>query len=77
MTRATTAWRLATGAAYGGGGLGLAGAGMLAVLRQQARSARRRVESNNLRGDPPSGERLLRVFATPRTTVVAELGVSR
>src|SRR5687767_9772679 len=29
---------------------------MLAVLRQQARSARRRVESNNLRGDPPSGE---------------------
>ena len=56
VTRATTAWRLATGAAYGGGGLGLAGAGMLAVLRQQARSARRRVESNNLRGDPPSGE---------------------
>src|SRR3954462_15797237 len=56
VTRATTAWRLATGAAYGGGGLGLAGAGVLAVLRQQARSARRRVESNNLRGDPPSGE---------------------
>jgi lysophospholipase L1-like esterase len=56
VTRATTAWRLATGAAYGGGGLGLAGAGVLAVLRQQARSARRRVESSNLRGDPPSGE---------------------
>src|SRR4051812_6261688 len=56
VTRATTAWRLATGAAYGGGGLGLAGAGVLAVLRQQARSARRRVESSNLRLDPPSGE---------------------
>ncbi|MGY1639330.1 SGNH/GDSL hydrolase family protein [Geodermatophilus sp. SYSU D00742] len=56
MTRASTAWRLATGAAYGGGGLGLAGAAMLGLLRAQARSARRRVESRTSKGDPPSGD---------------------
>ncbi|MBB3083198.1 SGNH/GDSL hydrolase family protein [Geodermatophilus sabuli] len=56
MTRASTAWRLATGAAYGGGGLGLAGAAMVALLRAQARSARRRVESRTTQSDPPSGD---------------------
>jgi lysophospholipase L1-like esterase len=56
VTRAGTAWRLATGAAYGGGGLGLAGAAMVALLRAQARSARRRVESRTTKGDPPSGD---------------------
>ncbi|MGY1820400.1 SGNH/GDSL hydrolase family protein [Geodermatophilus sp. SYSU D00079] len=55
MTRAGTAWRLATGAAYGGGGVGLVGAAMVALLRAQARSARRRVESRTTKGDPPSG----------------------
>jgi lysophospholipase L1-like esterase len=56
VTRAGTAWRLATGAAYGGGGVGLAGAAMVALLRAQARSARRRVESRTSKGDPPSGD---------------------
>ncbi|MFW3170512.1 SGNH/GDSL hydrolase family protein [Geodermatophilus sp. CPCC 206100] len=56
MTRASRAWRLATGAAYGGGGLGLAGAGMVAVLRAQARSARRRVEARTSKSEPPSGD---------------------
>ncbi|RFU22819.1 SGNH/GDSL hydrolase family protein [Geodermatophilus marinus] len=55
MTRASTARRLATGAAYGSGGLGLAGAGMVALLRQQARSARRRVEARK-EADPPAGD---------------------
>ncbi len=47
---------MATSAAYGGGGVGLAGAGLLGVLRLQARSARRRVEANSSRKDPPSGD---------------------
>jgi lysophospholipase L1-like esterase len=47
---------MATSAAYGGGGVGLAGAGLLGVLRLQARSARRRVEANSSRQDPPSGD---------------------
>ncbi|MGY1591312.1 SGNH/GDSL hydrolase family protein [Geodermatophilus sp. SYSU D00708] len=55
MTRAGTAWRLATGAAYGGGGLGLAGAGLVALLRTQARAARRKVEARTSKADPPSG----------------------
>ncbi|NEK57789.1 SGNH/GDSL hydrolase family protein [Geodermatophilus sabuli] len=55
MTRTGTARRLATGAVYGSGGLGLAGAGIVALLRAQARSARRRVEARTLQGDPPSG----------------------
>ncbi|MGK5115511.1 MULTISPECIES: SGNH/GDSL hydrolase family protein [unclassified Geodermatophilus] len=56
MTRASRAWRLATGAVYGGGGLGLAGAGAVALLRAQARAARRRVEARTLKSDPPSGD---------------------
>ncbi|MGY1615797.1 SGNH/GDSL hydrolase family protein [Geodermatophilus sp. SYSU D00691] len=55
MTRASVARRLAAGAAYGGGGVGLAGAGLLALLREQARSARRRVEARTAKDDPPSG----------------------
>jgi lysophospholipase L1-like esterase len=56
VTRALTARRLATGAAYGGGGVGLAGAALLALLRGEARSARRRVEARNVKADPPSGD---------------------
>ncbi len=47
---------MATAAAYGGGGAGLAGAGLLALLRLEARSARRRVDAQNLKQDPPSGD---------------------
>ncbi|SNS72791.1 Lysophospholipase L1 [Geodermatophilus pulveris] len=88
MTRATTAWRLATGAAYGGGGLGLAGAGVLAVLRQQARSARRHVESRTVRIPPPGGAGVYGrsgqrgrarpiVFAVLGDSTAAGLGVER
>ncbi|MFC7575785.1 hypothetical protein ACFQX8_27750 [Klenkia terrae] len=56
MTRASRARRLATGAVYGGGGVGLAGAGLVALLRQEARLARNRVSSRAAKGDPPTGE---------------------
>ncbi|MGR7025367.1 SGNH/GDSL hydrolase family protein [Geodermatophilus sp. URMC 62] len=56
MTRAGTARRWAAGAAYGGGGAGLAGAGLFGVLRLQARAARRRVEARTSKQDPPSGD---------------------
>jgi lysophospholipase L1-like esterase len=55
VTRASTARRLATGAAYGGGGISLAGAALLTLLREQARSARRKVEARAAKQDPPSG----------------------
>ncbi len=54
MIRASTARRLATGAAYGGGGVGLAGAILVALLREEARAARRRVDARR-EPDPPSG----------------------
>jgi lysophospholipase L1-like esterase len=56
VTRALTVRRLATGAAYSTGGVGLAGAALVALLRGEARSARRRVESRTVKADPPSGD---------------------
>ena len=56
VTRASTARRLAAGAAYSGGSAGLAGAALLALLREQARSARRKVEARVAKEDPPSGD---------------------
>ena len=56
MTRAATARRLATGAAVGGGGVGLAGAALFALLREEARAARRKVEARTATVDPPSGD---------------------
>lgn len=56
MTRASRARKLATGAVYGGGGVGLAGAGLVALLRQEARLARRAVASRTAKADPPTGE---------------------
>ena len=56
MTRTATARRLATGAAYGGGSVGLAGAALFALLREEARAARRKVEARTTKEDPPSGD---------------------
>jgi lysophospholipase L1-like esterase len=56
VSRATIARRLATGAAYGGGGMGLAGAALVALLREEARAARRKVEARTAKDDPPSGD---------------------
>ncbi|SFL21848.1 SGNH/GDSL hydrolase family protein [Geodermatophilus ruber] len=58
MTRASRARRLATGAAYGGGSVGLAGVAMVALLREQARAARRKVEARTAKADPPTGNGL-------------------
>ncbi len=52
MTIAGRARRLAAG----GGGLGLAGAGLFGVLRLQARAARKRVEVRTSKQDPPTGD---------------------
>ena len=56
MTRAATARRLATGAAYGGGGVALGGAALVALLREEARAARRKVEARTNKDGPPSGD---------------------
>ena len=56
MTRSATARRLATATAYGGGSLGLGFAALVALLREEARAARRKVEANTAKGDPPSGD---------------------
>ncbi|MCW2698612.1 MAG: Lysophospholipase L1-like esterase [Blastococcus sp.] len=55
MARTATARRLATGAAYGGGSVAL-GAALVALLREEARAARRKVEARTSKADPPSGD---------------------
>jgi lysophospholipase L1-like esterase len=55
VTRTATARRLATTAAYGGGSVALGGVALVALLREEARSARRNIESRTKKGDPPSG----------------------
>ncbi|QNG37616.1 SGNH/GDSL hydrolase family protein [Geodermatophilaceae bacterium NBWT11] len=56
MTRASRARKLATAAVYGGGGVGLAGAALVQLLREEARRARRGIESRTAQADPPTGE---------------------
>ncbi|MFL6096179.1 MAG: SGNH/GDSL hydrolase family protein [Blastococcus sp.] len=56
MTRTAAARRLATSAVYGGGSVGLAGAALFALLREEARAARRKVEARTSKEDPPSGD---------------------
>jgi lysophospholipase L1-like esterase len=84
VTRASTARRLAAGAAYGSGGLTLAGAAFVALLREQARSARRKVEARTAKADPPSGDGLYGrgrgkpiVFAVLGDSSAVGLGVER
>jgi lysophospholipase L1-like esterase len=52
VTRASTAYRLAAG----GGGVGLLGAAFVALLREEARWARRKVEARTNKAGPPSGD---------------------
>jgi lysophospholipase L1-like esterase len=56
VTRASNARRLATGAAVSGGGVGLIGAALYALIHEEARSARRKVEARTAKDDPPSGD---------------------
>jgi lysophospholipase L1-like esterase len=72
VNQSYTARRVATGAA---GGVGLAGAALVALLREEARSARRKVEARTAKEDPPSGNGLYgRRRGTP--IVLAVLGDS-
>ena len=53
----TATRRLATATAYGGGSVALGGAALFALLREEARAARRSIESHNLKAvPPPSGD---------------------
>src|SRR4051794_21685298 len=56
MTRASIARRLAAGAVVSGGGAGLIGAAFYALIQEEARSARRKVEARTAKDDPPSGD---------------------
>jgi lysophospholipase L1-like esterase len=56
VSRGTVARRLAAGAAYGGGGASLVGAALVALLRGEARAARRKVEARTAKADPPTGD---------------------
>jgi lysophospholipase L1-like esterase len=56
VTRARIARRLAAGAAVSGGGVGLLGAAFYALLQEEARAARRKVEARTAKDDPPSGD---------------------
>ncbi|MBA2640850.1 MAG: SGNH/GDSL hydrolase family protein [Nocardioidaceae bacterium] len=55
MTRARAARRLATAAAYGGGGLGVLGGALYAVMRGQAAWARRTIGNASGQGPPVDG----------------------
>jgi len=56
VTRTATARRLAAATAYGGGSVALGGAALVALLREEARAARRNIEARTSKGDPPSGD---------------------
>jgi lysophospholipase L1-like esterase len=56
VTRTATARRLALATAYGGGSLALGGVALVALLREEARAARRNIESRTTKSDPPSGD---------------------
>jgi lysophospholipase L1-like esterase len=84
VTRATRARRLATAAAVGGGGVGLGLAGIAALLREEARAARRKVEGRGVKLDPPSGDGVYGhrrgtplVFAVLGDSTAVGLGVER
>jgi lysophospholipase L1-like esterase len=84
MTRALTARRLATGAAVSSGGLGLAFGALFALLKEEARAARRKVEARTAKADPPLGDGIYGrrrgkplVFAVLGDSSAVGLGVTR
>jgi lysophospholipase L1-like esterase len=84
VTRSATARRLATATAYGGGSLGLGFAALVALLREEARAARRKVEARQSKQDPPSGDGVYGsgkgkplVFAVLGDSTAVGLGVER
>ncbi|MBO7937116.1 MULTISPECIES: SGNH/GDSL hydrolase family protein [Streptomyces] len=68
MSRARVARRIAAGAAYGGGGIGLAGAAAVGLLLAEARLARRHVNGNGEQVRVPRAEgRYGRTYDAPGT----------
>lgn len=74
MTRASAARKLATAAAFGGGGLGLIGGSLWGVLDFEARLARRRIGNATVAPPDPSG--LYGAGLSGRTLRLAVLGDS-
>jgi lysophospholipase L1-like esterase len=84
MTRTAMVRRLATATAYGGGSVALGGAALVALLREEARAARRNIEARRSKGDPPSGDGVYGrghgkplVFAVLGDSSAVGLGVER
>ncbi|MFI6039535.1 SGNH/GDSL hydrolase family protein [Streptomyces sp. NPDC051315] len=66
MSRARVARRIAAGAAYGGGGIGLAGAAVVGLLLAEAQLARRHVNGNGAQPRVPQADGLYgRAYAAP------------
>ncbi len=68
MSRARVARRIAAGAAYGGGGIGLAGAAAVGLLLAEVRLARRHVGNGTSNHVPNADGRYGRLYATPGET---------
>ncbi|WP_266384093.1 SGNH/GDSL hydrolase family protein [Streptomyces canus] len=64
MSRARTARRIAAGAAYGGGGIGLVGAAAMGLLLAEVRLARRQVGNGTTPHVPQAEGRYGHVYAT-------------
>jgi lysophospholipase L1-like esterase len=84
VTRTATAKRLATATVYGGGSVALGGVALFALLREEARAARRKVEARTSKDDPPSGDGIYGrgrgkplVFAVLGDSSAVGLGVER
>ncbi|CAM5653301.1 MULTISPECIES: SGNH/GDSL hydrolase family protein [Streptomyces] len=65
MSRARVARRIAAGAAYGGGGIGLAGAAAVGLLLAEVRMARRHVGNGTSNHVPNADGRYGHLYATP------------
>ncbi|MFH9859711.1 SGNH/GDSL hydrolase family protein [Streptomyces sp. NPDC017202] len=65
MSRARVARRIAAGAAYGGGGIGLAGAAAVGLVLAEVRLARRQVGNGTHPHVPPADGRYGRAYDSP------------
>ncbi|MFK0126308.1 SGNH/GDSL hydrolase family protein [Streptomyces nigra] len=70
MSRARVARRIAAGAAYGGGGIGLAGAATVGLLLAEVRMARRHVGNGTNNHVPSADGRYGRLYDTPGGTAL-------
>ncbi|MFC7905295.1 SGNH/GDSL hydrolase family protein [Streptomyces nigra] len=70
VSRARVARRIAAGAAYGGGGIGLAGAATVGLLLAEVRMARRHVGNGTNNHVPSADGRYGRLYDTPGETAL-------